>query len=109
VIGTIVTHGGRTVTVDMTWEGTGALEATTNTTTLPGFTGHFQSLQRDAVGAPVASSQTHREGEVLLLKRREKDTRLEEVKDAWLGVDIDCRRGSYRACCDHVGGRGTPA
>ena len=49
VIGTIVTRGGRTITVDMTWEGTGALEATSNTTTFPGFTGHFQSLQRDAM------------------------------------------------------------
>jgi hypothetical protein len=44
-----VTRGGRTVTVDMTWEGTGALEASSNTTTFPGFTGHFQSMQRDAV------------------------------------------------------------
>jgi hypothetical protein len=49
VTGTIVTSGGRTVTVDMTWEGTGALETTSNTTTFPGFTGHFRSMRRDAV------------------------------------------------------------
>jgi hypothetical protein len=49
VTGTIVTLGGRTVTVDMTWEGTGDLEVTSNTTTFPGFTGHFLGMERDAV------------------------------------------------------------
>jgi hypothetical protein len=48
VDGTIVTSGGRTVTADVTWTGTGPLEATSNTTTFPGFTGHFQGRRRDA-------------------------------------------------------------
>src|SRR5918997_984239 len=41
VAGTITTRQGRSVTVDVTWEGTGPIEATNNTTTFPGFTGHF--------------------------------------------------------------------
>jgi hypothetical protein len=60
VTGTITTRGGRTVTVDMTWEGTGELEATNNTTTFPGFTGHFQGKRRDAVatGTVVVNGET---------------------------------------------------
>jgi hypothetical protein len=60
VTGTITTRGGRTVTVDMTWEGTGELEATSNTTTFPGFTGHFQGKRRDAVatGTVVVNGET---------------------------------------------------
>jgi hypothetical protein len=49
VAGTITTREGRSVTVDMTWEGTGPMETTSNTTTLPGFTGHFTGMRRDAV------------------------------------------------------------
>jgi hypothetical protein len=49
VAGTIVTREGRSVTVDMTWEGTGPMETTSNTTTFPGFTGHFTDMRRDAV------------------------------------------------------------
>jgi hypothetical protein len=49
VAGTITTRDGRSVTVDMSWEGTGEMETTNNTTTFPGFTGHFQGKQRDAV------------------------------------------------------------
>jgi hypothetical protein len=51
VTGTIITRDGRSVTVDMTWEGAGPVEATSNTTTFPGFTGHFQGKRRDAVAA----------------------------------------------------------
>jgi hypothetical protein len=60
VTGTITTRAGRTVTVDMTWEGTGELEATNNTTTFPGFTGHFQGKRRDAVatGTVVVNGET---------------------------------------------------
>jgi hypothetical protein len=60
VTGTITTREGRTVTVDMTWEGTGELEATNNTTTFPGFTGHFQGKRRDAVatGTVVVDGET---------------------------------------------------
>ena len=49
VAGTITTRGGRAVTVDMRWEGTGEMETTSNTTTFPGFTGHFKGKRRDAV------------------------------------------------------------
>jgi hypothetical protein len=50
VTGTITTiRGGRTVTVDLTWTGTGPLETTSNTTTFEGFTGHFLGQRRDAV------------------------------------------------------------
>jgi hypothetical protein len=49
VTGTITTQLGREVTVDMSWKGTGEIEATSNTTTFPGFTGHFVSRRRDAV------------------------------------------------------------
>ena len=60
VAGTINTRDGRSVTVDMSWEGTGELEATSNTTTFPGFTGHFQGKQRDAVatGTVVVDGET---------------------------------------------------
>ena len=49
VQGTITTRSGRSVTVDMSWEGTGPIETTTNTTIFPGFTGLFVGKQRDAV------------------------------------------------------------
>ena len=49
VTGTITTRDGHSVTVDMSWEGTGPIEATSNTTIFPGFTGHFQGMERDAV------------------------------------------------------------
>lgn len=60
VTGTITTRGGRTVSVDMTWEGTGPVEATNNTTTFPGFVGHFQGKRRDAVatGTVVVDGKT---------------------------------------------------
>jgi hypothetical protein len=60
VAGTIRTRNGRTVTVDMSWEGTGRLESTSNTTTFPGFHGHFQSRRRDAVatGTVVVDGET---------------------------------------------------
>jgi hypothetical protein len=60
VSGTITTRGGRSVTVDMSWEGTGEIETTNNTTTFPGFTGHFQGKRRDAVatGTVVVDGET---------------------------------------------------
>jgi len=48
VTGTITTREGRSVTVDMSWDGTGPLEITTNTTRFPGFVGHFIGQLRDA-------------------------------------------------------------
>jgi hypothetical protein len=60
VAGTITTRGGRSVTVDMNWEGTGEMESTSNTTTFPGFTGHFKGKRRDAVatGTVVVDGET---------------------------------------------------
>jgi hypothetical protein len=60
VIGTITTREGRSVTVDMSWEGTGPMETTSNTTTFPGFTGHFKGKRRDAVatGTVVVDGET---------------------------------------------------
>ena len=60
VTGTITTREGRSVTVDVSWEGTGRIEATNNTTTFPGFTGHFQGKRRDAVatGTVVVDGET---------------------------------------------------
>src|SRR5918999_1612675 len=46
VSGALVTNDGRTIEVDMTWEGVGGVETTTNTTTFPGFHGVFQSRER---------------------------------------------------------------
>jgi hypothetical protein len=60
VDGTITTRDGRSVTVDMSWEGTGPLETTSNTTTFRGFTGLFVGQQRDAVatGTVVVDDDT---------------------------------------------------
>jgi hypothetical protein len=60
VEGTITTRDGRSVAVDMSWEGTGPIETTSNTTTFPGFTGHFVGQQRDAVatGTVVVDGET---------------------------------------------------
>jgi hypothetical protein len=54
------TGGGHAVTVDMTWEGTGPIETTQNTTTRPGFVGHFTGKERDAVatGTVVVNGET---------------------------------------------------
>jgi hypothetical protein len=58
--GTITTSGGRTVTVDVSWDGMGEIESTNNTTTFPGFTGHFIGKRRDAVatGTVVVDGRT---------------------------------------------------
>jgi hypothetical protein len=60
VEGTITTRDGRSVTVDMSWEGTGPIETTTNTTTFSGFTGLFVGQVRDAVatGTVVVDGDT---------------------------------------------------
>jgi hypothetical protein len=60
VAATITTRDGSSVTVDMTWEGTGETEATSNTTTFPGFTGHFKGKVRNAVatGTVVVNGET---------------------------------------------------
>jgi hypothetical protein len=60
VTGTVTTADGRTIAVEMTWEGTGPIESTSNTTTFPGFVGHFKGKQRDAVatGTVVVDGET---------------------------------------------------
>ena len=60
VSGTVLTRDGRTVDVDVTWTGTGQIESTSNTTTFPGFTGHFKGKERDAVatGTVVVDGET---------------------------------------------------
>jgi hypothetical protein len=60
VAGTITTREGRTVTVDMDWDGVGGTETTNNITTFPGFHGHFQGKRRDAVatGTVVVDGET---------------------------------------------------
>ncbi|MCD6014637.1 MAG: hypothetical protein K0R41_121 [Geminicoccaceae bacterium] len=60
VVGTITTRDGRSVAVDMIWEGTGETETTSNTTTFPGFTGRFKGKLRDAVatGTVVVNGET---------------------------------------------------
>jgi hypothetical protein len=54
------TSGGHVVTVDMSWEGTGPIESTNNTTTREGFVGHFQGKERDAVatGTLIVNGET---------------------------------------------------
>jgi len=49
VTGTVTTRDGRSVAVDMAWEGTGPIEVTDNVTSFQGFTGHFHGQVRDAV------------------------------------------------------------
>jgi hypothetical protein len=60
IAGTVTSRDGREIVVDVSWEGTGPLEATSNTTTFPGFTGHFQSMLREAVatGTVVVDGET---------------------------------------------------
>jgi hypothetical protein len=60
VTGTVTSRDGREIVVDVSWEGTGPLEATSNTTTFPGFTGHFQGKLREAVatGTVVVDGET---------------------------------------------------
>jgi hypothetical protein len=60
VSGTITTRDGRSVTVDLAWDGTGPIEVENNTTIFEGFTGHFQGMRRDAVasGTVVVDGET---------------------------------------------------
>ena len=60
VAGTVTSRDGRVIDVDLSWAGTGPLEATSNTTTFPGFTGHFKGKRRDAVatGTVVVDGET---------------------------------------------------
>jgi hypothetical protein len=59
-VGTITTRDARSVTVNVSWEGVGAIETTSNTTIFPGFRGHFKGKVRDAVatGTVVVDGET---------------------------------------------------
>ena len=60
VTGTVTSRDGREIVVDVSWQGTGPLEVTSNTTTFPGFTGHFVGMERDAIatGTVVVDGRT---------------------------------------------------
>jgi hypothetical protein len=60
VTGTVTSREGRVIDVDMSWEGTGPVEVTQNTTTFPGFVGHFTGKERQAVatGTVVVDGET---------------------------------------------------
>lgn len=60
VTGTAFLRSGSTATVDMDWAGTGRKTTTSNTTTFPGFTGHFKGQEREAVatGTVVVDGDT---------------------------------------------------
>ena len=49
VTGTVPLRSGSEATIDVSWQGTGGLETTVNTTQFDGFVGIFTSKQRDAV------------------------------------------------------------
>jgi hypothetical protein len=60
VTGTVTSDDGREIAVDLSWDGIGPLEVTQNTTTFPGFTGHFVGMRRDAMatGTVVVHGET---------------------------------------------------
>ena len=82
VAGTITTRGGRSVTVDMSWEGTGPIEETKNITKFPGFIGHFKGKERDAVanGSVVVDGETLVDGSTT-------NARLETLEDTNIRLD----------------------
>jgi hypothetical protein len=58
------TGGGRVVSVDMSWAGTGPLEVTQNTSIREGFVGRFTGMEREAVatGTVVVNGETVLDG-----------------------------------------------
>jgi hypothetical protein len=82
VAATITTRDERSVTVDMSWEGTGAIEVTQNTTIFPGFVGHFTGKQRDAVatGTVVVDGET-------LLDGSTTNAEIETLEDKNIALD----------------------
>jgi hypothetical protein len=60
VTGIVTSRDGRVIAVDMSWEGTGPIETTQNTTIFPGFVGHFTGKEREAVatGTVVVDGET---------------------------------------------------
>jgi hypothetical protein len=59
VSGTVTLRSGETATIDVSWEGFGGTETTTNTTNFPGFSGHFTGKERQAVatGSVIVSGE----------------------------------------------------
>src|SRR5215217_9107160 len=60
VVGTLTTTSGRTIAVDITWEGTGPIEVSQNNTSFPGRSATFVGRKRAAVasGAVVLDGTT---------------------------------------------------
>ena len=60
VVGTFTTTTGQTITVDITWEGTGPIEVSQNNTSFPGRSATFVGRERDAVatGTVVLDGKT---------------------------------------------------
>ena len=60
VTGTVPLRSGSAATIDVTWEGTGGVETTVNTTRFDGFVGIFTSKLREAeaTGTVVVDGQT---------------------------------------------------
>ena len=84
VSGTVTSRDGREIAVDMSWEGTGPLEVTQNTTTFPGFTGHFKGQEREAVatGTVVVDGVTVVDGSTT-------NARIETLEDTNISRDSD--------------------
>jgi hypothetical protein len=76
VTGTVTTRDGRSVVVDMAWEGTGPIEVTDNVTNFQGFTGHFHGQVRDvlATGTVLVNGATLVDGSTT-------NARLETLED----------------------------
>ena len=68
----------------MTWEGTGPMATPSNTTTFPGFTGHFIGKPREAVatGTVVVDGETLVDGSTTKPRFRRSKTR----------TSLTCRR-----------------
>jgi hypothetical protein len=82
VSGTITTRDDRSLTVDMSWVGTGPIEETNNITKFPGFIGHFKGKERDA----VATGSVIVDGEALV-DGSTTNARLETLEDTNIRLD----------------------
>ena len=68
VSGTVTLRSGAEATINVTWEGTGPLETTVNTTQFPGFSGVFIGQVREAVatGSVIVNGENLLEGATLV-------------------------------------------
>jgi hypothetical protein len=90
VAGTITTRDARLVTVAVSREGTGAIESTSNTTTFPGFTGHFQ-----ASGATPSQPAPSVDGETLV-DGSTTNAEIETLEDTNISARLSAPPGSAR-------------